>query len=66
MFLIAGFFAGTAGGSLGLGGSSILIPMWLNLKIDKNVATSSTAPLIFLSAFISFFLSALAGIYDPM
>ena len=66
MFMLAGFFAGTAGGSLGLGGSSILIPMWLNLKVDKNVATCSTAPLIFLSAFISFFLSALAGTYSAM
>lgn len=64
--MVAGFFAGIAGGSLGLGGSSILIPIWLNLKIDKNVATCSTAPLIFFSAFISFFLSALAGVYSAM
>lgn len=64
--MLGGFFAGLAGGSLGLGGSSILIPIWLSLKVDKNVATCSTAPLIFLSAFISFFLSALAGVYSAM
>ena len=62
-YMFFGFLAGTAGGALGLGGSSILIPMWLNCRIDKDVATGSSPPLIFLSSFISFFLSALSGRY---
>ena len=46
-----GFIAGLAGGALGLGGAIILVPVWLNSKVDKNVAVSTSPPLIFLSSF---------------
>ena len=58
-----GFLAGTVGGALGLGGAIILVPVWLNSGLDKNIAAASSPPLIFLSSFISFFVSALSGRY---
>ena len=61
--LVVGFLAGCIGGMLGIGGSILLIPVWLELGIDKDTATSSTAPLIFTSAFISMFIAFLANMY---
>lgn len=61
--MISGFFAGLIGGSLGLGGAIILIPVWLNLGMDQTRATSTSPPLIFLSALISFTVSLLSGMY---
>jgi uncharacterized membrane protein YfcA len=58
-----GFVSGLFGGTLGLGGAIILVPVWLSLGIDKDVATSSSGPLIFASSFCSFFITSLSGVY---
>ena len=62
--MISGLFAGMIGGALGLGGAIILVPVWLNQGIDKNIATSSSGPLIFFSAIVAFFMAFLCGMYD--
>ena len=59
-----GFLAGIVGGALGLGGAIILVPVWLSNGIDKEVATSSSPPLIFLFSTIPMFLSAVSGAYQ--
>lgn len=59
-----GFISGLFGGTLGLGGAIILVPVWLSVGIDKDVATSSSGPLIFVSSFCSFFITSLSGIYS--
>lgn len=51
--LISGFGAGFIGGSLGLGGAIILVPVWLRLGIDETRATSSSPPLILFSALLN-------------
>ena len=61
--LYVGFCAGCIGGMMGIGGSIILIPVWLDSGIDKEIATSSTAPLIFTSALISMFIAVLCNMY---
>lgn len=62
--MLCGFGAGVVGGTLGLGGAIILVPVWLSSGIDKTVATSSSGPLIFFSALISFMMSFLQKTYD--
>ncbi len=62
--MISGLFAGLVGGSLGLGGAIILVPVWLNKGIDKNIATSSSGPLIFFAALVAFFLAFLGHMYN--
>lgn len=57
-FLTAGFFAGVVGATLAIGGALILIPVWLKMGIDKNVAASSTAPLILTSALVAFTIAS--------
>ena len=61
--IINGFFAGLLGACISIGGGMVLLPLWFKAGIDKNVAMSSTGPLIFFSASISFFISALLGKY---
>ncbi len=58
-----GFLAGVTGGMLGLGGAIILVPVWLNKGIPQDVAASSSGPLIFFSAMVSFTLGLLSGKY---
>lgn len=62
MFL--GFAGGFTGGALGIGGAIILVPAWMEMGIDKTVAASSSAPLIFSSAFISMIIAYLCNFYD--
>ena len=64
--MLYGFIAGVIGAAVGLGGAIILVPVWLKMGIDKDVATSSTGPLIFVSAFCSFFISAISGGYEML
>jgi uncharacterized membrane protein YfcA len=61
--ILSGFFAGLLGGTLGLGGAIILVPVWLNLGIDSQRASSSSPPLIFFSALISFTICLFSGRY---
>lgn len=61
--MIYGFLAGAVGGALGLGGAIVLVPVWLNKGIDKNIAVSSSPPLIFFSATVSFCLGVLSSKY---
>lgn len=62
--IINGFVAGLLGACISIGGGMVLLPLWFKAGVDKNVATSSTGPLIFFSASISFFISALLGKYE--
>lgn len=57
------FFAGLVGGAIGLGGAIILVPAWLSMNYDKDVAAASSGPLILISSFCSFFVSAVSGYY---
>lgn len=61
--IIVGFGAGLIGGTLGLGGAIVLVPVWLNTGIDQEKSTSSSPPLIFFSALISFTICLLSGHY---
>lgn len=61
--LYGGFAAGCTGGMLGIGGAIILVPYWLEIGLDKDIASSSSAPLVFSSAFISMVIAALCGMY---
>ncbi len=61
-----GFAAGCTGGMLGIGGAIILVPYWLEIGLDKDIATSSSAPLVFSSAFISMFIAAMCNMYTSV
>lgn len=62
--ILNGFIAGLLGACISIGGGMVLLPLWFKAGVDKNVATSSTGPLIFFSSSISFFISALLGKYE--
>lgn len=64
--MILGFAGGFTGGMLGIGGAIILVPAWLSMGMDKNIASSSTGPLILASAFISMVLAFLCQFYDSL
>lgn len=61
-----GFAAGFSGACVGIGGGMVLLPLWFKGGIDKNVAASSTGPLIFFSASVSFFISAMSQRYGSI
>lgn len=61
--IISGFCAGMIGGALGLGGAIILVPVWLNSGINQLKVVSTSPPLIFFSALISFTICFLSGRY---
>lgn len=61
--MLVGFIAGVVGATLGIGGGILLIPIWMNVGIDKNIAVSSTPLLILTSAMIAFTLALFNGSY---
>jgi len=61
-----GLISGVLGATVAIGGGLILIPIWLKAGIEKEVVTSSTAPLIFFSASVSFLMSAVLGHYHSV
>ena len=65
-FLIAGFCAGFLGAMLAIGGALILIPVWMKVGVDKDVATSSTATLILISALVAFTIAWFNNIYESV
>ncbi len=64
--MTAGFFAGMVGATLAIGGALILIPVWLKVGVDKDVAASSTATLIFTAAMVAFTVALVNGIYEDV
>ena len=62
-FIIAAFFAGLVGATLAIGGSLILIPVWLKSGVDKDVAAGTTAPLILTAALVAFTIALFNGSY---
>lgn len=64
--MIAGFFAGMVGAMLAIGGALILIPVWLKMGVDKDVAASSTATLILTAAMVAFTVALANGIYEDV
>jgi uncharacterized membrane protein YfcA len=62
-FIVVGFAGGVMGATLAIGGAIILIPVWLKLGVDKDVAASSTAPLILTAAMVAFTIALLNGNY---
>jgi uncharacterized membrane protein YfcA len=63
---LSGFAAGLIGGALGLGGVIVLIPVWLNLGIDKEKVVCTSPPLVFFSSFVSFTICVLSGRYKSL
>lgn len=63
-FIAAGFVAGMIGATLAIGGAIILIPVWLKLGVDKDVASNSTASLILISAMVAFTIAVFNGYYE--
>lgn len=61
-----GFLAGVLGATVAIGGGLVLVPLWLKAGIEKDIVINSTAPLIFFSSSISFFISVLLGEYDSI
>lgn len=64
--LWVGLATGLVGGSLGIGGAMILVPVWINLGVDKDKAACSSGPLIFSSGFISMVVAVLCGRYTSI
>jgi uncharacterized membrane protein YfcA len=62
--MLNGFIAGVLGATVAIGGGLVLVPLWLKAGIEKEIVINSTAPLIFFSSSISFFMSALLGEYN--
>lgn len=61
---MVGFFAGLVGATLAIGGALILIPVWLNLGVNKDVAASSTATLILLGGTVAFTVAIFNHSYE--
>lgn len=65
-YIIAGFAAGVVGAMLAIGGALILIPVWLKVGVDKDVAASSTAPLILTGALVALTTALFNGYYSEI
>lgn len=61
-----GFLAGVLGATVAIGGGLVLVPIWLKAGIERDIVVNSTAPLIFFSSSVSFFISALLGQYESI
>lgn len=57
-------FAGIAGGALGLGGATILVPSWLSIGIEPNKVVANSIPLIFSTSLSLFFVSLISKSYE--
>ena len=55
--MISGFGAGVVGRTLGIGGAIILVPVWISMGIDRQIAPSSSGPLIFFFAMFLFMMA---------
>lgn len=64
--MMNGLLAGVLGACVSIGGGMVLIPLWFKAGVDRNVAASSTGPLIFFSSSISFIISLMLGKYDSL
>lgn len=64
--MLNGFLAGVLGATVAIGGGLVLVPLWLKAGIEKDIVVNSTAPLIFFSSSISFFICSLLGEYDSV
>ena len=58
------FFVGLLGGLVGLGGGSILTPLWLKLGLQPKRAAATANNCVLFSSFISLILIAISGGYD--
>lgn len=55
--ILAGFFAGMAVGVFGVGGSIVLIPVWMKDGVDPETAMVSSMPITFFAALVSMLIS---------
>lgn len=62
----SGLGAGIIGGSLGLGGALILVPVWLSYGVDQKRATATSPFLIFFSSLVPFVFCLFSGQYESM
>ena len=60
--MIAGFFSGMCVSLLGVGGSIVLVPVWLQIGIDIETALISSMPVTFFAAFVSTLLSTISAL----
>ena len=62
---IVSFFSGVIAGVSGVGGGLILNPLFLDMGVDKLVASSTSNFLVFFTSFIGVFQSGIAGDLPP-
>ena len=62
--MLTGFMAGCASAALSIGAGMILVPMWYAAGIERNTASATSGPLVFMAGSLSFLISFLKGRYD--
>lgn len=63
MGLLTDFMAGCASAALSVGAGMILVPMWYAAGIERNTATATSGPLVFMAASLYFLINFLLGRY---